>query len=325
MPVTRLLTVSLTVENLSQAAAYFRDSLGLEPGPERTLDDPAHNRLLGLRPETTARARDIRVGAQTLEIVAFDPPGAPYPAERAANDQWFQHVAFVCRSIETTAQPLLSAGADRVTRGGPVLLPPNTGSVTAFKFRDPDGHPLELIEFPDGIGAPIWRERTGPGVLGYDHTAISTLDLDRSLAFYADLLGLRVGGRTLNRGETQNRLDGLDGVEVDVVALEPARVATPHVELLHYRAPRGRALASPLRANDAASVRQVHEVDDLDAVFARLSAAKANLVCARVVALADGRRAASVRDPDGHMLMLMSGDDAGASSSSSIASKKPGA
>jgi catechol 2,3-dioxygenase-like lactoylglutathione lyase family enzyme len=310
MPVTRLLKVSLTVENLPQAAAYFRDSLGLDPGLERTLDDPAHSGLLGLGPETTARALDIRVGAQTLEIVAFDPPGAPYPAGRAANDQWFQHVAFVCRSIEATARLLRSGGANIITRGGPVLLPPNTGSVTAFKFRDPEGHPLELIKFPDGVGAPIWRGQTGSGVLGYDHTAISTLDLNRSLAFYAGLLGLRVGGRTLNRGETQDRLDGLDDVEVDVVALEPASVATPHVELLHYRAPRGRALTAPLRANDAASVRQVHEVDDLDALFARLSEAQASFVCERVLTLADGRRAACVRDPDGHTLMLVSRADA---------------
>jgi catechol 2,3-dioxygenase-like lactoylglutathione lyase family enzyme len=305
MPVTRLLNVSLTVGNLPKAAAYFRDSLGLELGPERTLEDPGHSRLLGLGPETRARALDIRIGAQTLELVEFDPPGALYPAERAANDQWFQHVALVCRNIEETARTLGPGGAGPITRGGAVLLPPSTGSVTAFKFRDPEGHPLELIKFPDGVGAPIWRERAGSGVLGYDHTAISTLDLDRSLAFYAGLLGLRVGGRSLNRGKTQDRLDGLDDVEVDVVALEPIGVATPHVELLHYRAPRGRALAAPLRANDAASVRQVHEVDDLDALFARLSEAKASFVSERIVTLADGRRAACVRDPDDHMLVLM--------------------
>jgi catechol 2,3-dioxygenase-like lactoylglutathione lyase family enzyme len=310
MPVTRLLKLSLTVENLSQAAAYFRDSLGLEPGPEWTLDDPAHSRLLGLAPETTARALDICVGAQTLEIVAFDPPGAPYPAERAANDQWFQHVAFVCRDIEATARPLRLGGPDMITRCRPVLLPPNTGNVIAYKFRDPEGHPLELIKFPDGIGALVWRERTGSGVLGYDHTAISVIDLDRSLALYAGLLGLRVGGRTLNRGVTQDQLDGLNGVQVDVVALEPTAAATPHVELLHYRAPRGRALATPLRANDAASIRQIHEVDDLDTLFTRLSEAQVNLVSERVVTFRDGRQAACVRDPDGHMLVLMRRRDA---------------
>ena len=31
---------------------------------------------------------------------------------------------------------------------GPQLLPPSTGSVTAFKVRDPDGHPLELSYNP---------------------------------------------------------------------------------------------------------------------------------------------------------------------------------
>ncbi|ODR96565.1 hypothetical protein AUC70_14945 [Methyloceanibacter stevinii] len=59
-----------------------------------------------------------------------------------------------------------------VTAGAPVLLPPNTGSVTAFKFRDPEGHPLELISFPDGVGDARWQ--TGAPAFAASTTPLSS-------------------------------------------------------------------------------------------------------------------------------------------------------
>jgi catechol 2,3-dioxygenase-like lactoylglutathione lyase family enzyme len=305
MPVTRLISISLTVADLAGTAAFCRDWLGLEVGQERTLEDPASNSLLGLAQGTTARAVDVAIGQQLVELVAFDPPGQPYPSERASNDQWFQHFSLVCGDIATVWERLERDSPGEITKGAPVLLPPNTGGVTAFKFRDPEGRPLELIFFPEGVGAPVWHEMSGKGIRGCDHTAISVTDLDRSIAFYGGLLGFRIGGRSLNQGPEQDRLDGLTGCEVDVVALEPASVATPHVELLHYRTPRGRALTMVVHANDVASARQVHRVDDLDALVGRLKAEGVTFVSPGVETLKDGCKAAAIRDPDGHMIVLM--------------------
>src|SRR5690606_25589134 len=147
---------------------------------------------------------------QTLKLAAYDPPGLPYPAQRASNDQWFQHVALVCGGIEKVWQRLQDRTPGAITEGASVLLPANTGGVTAFKFRDPEGHPLELITFPPGIGDPVWQN-AGNSIAGYDHTAVAVTDVDRSIAFYTGLLGFRVGGRSLNRGPEQDRLDGLAG------------------------------------------------------------------------------------------------------------------
>jgi catechol 2,3-dioxygenase-like lactoylglutathione lyase family enzyme len=303
--VTQLIRVSITVADLAGTAAFYRDRLGLDVGAEQALGDPAWSSLLGLDAGTAARAVDITLGQHVLKLVAFDPPGVPYPAERASNDQWFEHVALVTGDIAAVWDRLERGSSGVITKGDPVLLPPNTGSVTAFKFRDPEGHPLELIFFPKGVGDPVWQQTSGTGILGYDHTAISVMDVDRSVAFYTNLLGFHVGGRSLNQGAEQDRLDGLSGCQVDVVALQPAEVATPHVELLHYRTPPGRTLAAEVNANDVASARQVHKVDDLEALVGRLEAKGVTFVSPGAVTLKDSGKAAAIRDPDGHMIVLM--------------------
>jgi catechol 2,3-dioxygenase-like lactoylglutathione lyase family enzyme len=305
MAVTQLIRVSITVADLAGTAAFYRDALGLVVGAEQTLGDPAWSRLLGLDEGTTARAVDVAVGEKTLKLVAFDSPGAPYPAERASNDQWFEHVALVTGDITAVWERLERGAPGVITVGEPVLLPPNTGGVTAFKFRDPEGHPLELIFFPEGVGDPLWQQGAGGGIRGYDHTAISVMDVDRSLAFYEGLLGFHVGGRSLNQGPEQDHLDGLIGCEVDVVALQPAEVPTPHVELLHYRTPPGRTAPKAVKANDVAAARQIHAVDYLFALVRRLEAADAPFVSPGIVTLKNGGKAAAVRDPDGHVMVLI--------------------
>jgi catechol 2,3-dioxygenase-like lactoylglutathione lyase family enzyme len=133
----------------------------------------------------------------------------------------------------------------------------------------------------------------------------SVMDVDRSVAFYTNLLGFHVSGRSLNQGVEQDRLDGLSACQVDVVTLQPPKVATPHVELLHYRTPRGRTLTVEVKANDVASARQIHKADDLDALVGRLEAEGVTFVSPGVLTLKDGGNAASTRDPDGHMIVLM--------------------
>jgi catechol 2,3-dioxygenase-like lactoylglutathione lyase family enzyme len=305
VPVTQLIRISSTVSELARTVAFYRDWLELHVGPVQKLKDPTCNSLLGLDRCTTAHTADVTIGQHVLELVAFDPPGQSYPDERKSNDQLFEHVALVTGDITAVWVRLKGGSPGTITEGSPVLLPPNTGSVTAFKFRDPEGHPLELIFFPKGVGDPQWQGNGAPGIVGYDHTAISVMNLDLSIAFYTELLGCRFGGRSLNAGFEQDRLDGLNNCQVDVVALLPAKVATPHLELLHYRTPPGQKIQAGVKANDVASARQVYKVDDLAALVEQLEAAGATFVSPDVVTLKDGCRAAAIHDPDGHMIVLM--------------------
>jgi catechol 2,3-dioxygenase-like lactoylglutathione lyase family enzyme len=159
-----------------------------------------------------------------------------------------------------------------ISKGGAQHLPATSGGVHACKFRDPDGHPLELLQFPDGARPDIWHGKSAEaGQIGFgiDHSAISVADADAGAAYYASL-GLKPADKTRNQGPEQQRLDDLAGVEVSVVPMRPEG-GTPHLELLGYQVPRG--VAGPaLRANDVAATRIVWQ----------------------------GSREALLRDPDGH-------------------------
>ncbi len=275
MKLQRLLRISLTIADLPAAVAFYEGALGFIAAPPEDCD-PALARLLG-----AVRIRTVQIarGAQTMELAAFDPPGAPYPPGGRSNDLWFQHCALATGDIGAAYARLQRFAFTSVSQEGPQVLPARAGGVTAFKFRDPEGHPLELIYFPDRPGAPD----------GIDHSAFAVTDTGRSIAFY-QRLGLRVGGRSLNHGAEQDALDDLPGVQLDVVGMLPPAPA-PHVELLGYRTPPGR-IGMALRPADIAATRLV---------FAATGVAGHP----GAVALPGGEWAVLLWDPDGHALLLL--------------------
>ena len=72
----------------------------------------------------------------------------------------------------------------------------NAGGIKAFYFKDPDGHALEILQFPADKGNPKWQQLAAAHpdrlFLGIDHTAIVVGDTEASLKFYRDVLGLQV-------------------------------------------------------------------------------------------------------------------------------------
>ncbi len=131
-------------------------------------------------------------------------------------------------------------------------MPASSGSVIAAKFRDPEGHPLEFLQFPAGSN-PAWP---GTGTLGIDHSAISVADTTRAIAFY-ERHGLTLGPRGTNTGPTQVALDDIDNVTVQIVPLLPSHTPA-HLELLGYRNAHSH---KPWNPNDIAATRIVWHAD----------------------------------------------------------------
>ncbi len=298
--IVRLLRVGLNVSDLDRSSAFYRDALGFS-----IVDRQSYQRVPGYSTAGSGvrvRIRRMKLGRQEIELRQFDPPGVPYPENSTASDLWFQHCAIVVHDMAAAYERLQRYGAVAITQGGPQRLPPGTGSVVAYKFRDPDGHPLELIHFPLGSGDARWQAKSLTQTMGIDHSALSVSDAMRSIAFY-QALGLSMRSRQTNVGPAQSRLDGLPDVSVGVTAMSPAETHTPHVELLSYDNPRGRAAPLSAACSDIAGSSLIFEVADLAVLIQEL--ASAGISAASIANDGPGVARAQLRDPDGHLINLL--------------------
>jgi catechol 2,3-dioxygenase-like lactoylglutathione lyase family enzyme len=277
--IRKLARFSLTTGEADRLGVFYERALGFRRLGVEDHSGAQFEALMGIA--GGARALVLSLGEQVVELLEFASPGRPYPPDAASSDIAFQHFAIVVAHMDAAYQRLHAvAGWRAITSGGPQRLPETSGGVTAFKFRDLEGHPLELLAFPEGKAPPYWRARRGDDpCLGIDHSAISVSDVARSVAFY-EQLGLAVSARSHNHGPEQAWLDGMPSPDIEVTALE-AREATPHIELLGYRGV-ARGAAVRLANNDIAATRLTLEAGGKDGALARRS----------------------VFDPDGHHLVI---------------------
>ena len=177
MPDVVIDRITLIVSDLDRAEENYVRTFGCCV-EHRAEIDPSLISVLCIR-QARGRRSLLRLGREQIELLEFtDSAGRPYPPGSTSTDLWFQHMAIVVSDM-TDAYQLVMANRRfrRISRDGPVRLPDSSGGLTAFKFRDHDGHPLELLAFPDGRVPGEWRSGNGTGsFLGVDHTAIGISD-----------------------------------------------------------------------------------------------------------------------------------------------------
>ena len=257
--VQKLSRIILICREAEQLAEFYIRAFGFVRMEDSPKSDPGFTELIGSA-NGQVRLTSLRLGNQVISLAETQPPGRSYPKDVPGWDPRFQHFAIVVSDM-TAAYANLQAFRNwtAISTDGPQILPPSSGGVTAFKFRDPEGHPLELLAFAPGATPAHWAFQSGNLCLGIDHSAISVADTDRSVAFYSRL-GLARTASSLNVGPEQEKLDDLVGAVVEVTALAPPIQAVPHVELLCYRGNFDRRKLSTNR-NDVAATQLVFEVE----------------------------------------------------------------
>ena len=141
-------------------------------------------------------------------------------------------------------------------------------------------------------------------VEGLDHVAVTSGDLEASLGFYRDLLGLEVRARGADRG---GEFD-ITGITDASVRWADLRLAHGQVlELIEYVDPRGRPIRpSP---NDPGATHISLRVADVDAVYERLREAGAVVVGEPITITTpggwEGARVFYSSDPDGVSVELI--------------------
>ena len=300
--------VGITVADMDRSIEFFSNVLRFEKVSDVEVTGGHYERLQGLF-GLRMRVVRMKLGDESIELTEYlAPRGRPFPSDTRSNDHWFQHVAIIVSDMDA-AYRILRRYKVQHASSGPQRLPDwnkNAGGIQAFYFRDPDGHFLEILQFPEGKGDSRWQRRDQL-FLGIDHTAIVVDDTEESLKFYRDTLGFKVVGASENYDTEQEHLNNVFGARLRITALRAS--SGPGIEFLEYLAPRdGRPMPVGAKANDIAHWQTRVLTQDVAAAAQATRNRNFALVSPGVISLPSKDLGISkgvlVRDPDGHVVEL---------------------
>ena len=307
--VDRVDAIGITVSDMDRAVDFYSRVLTFEKvsDTEVTGEDYEHlEGVFGLR----IRMVRMRLGDEFIELTEYlAPKGRPIPVDSRSNDRWFQHIAIIVSDMDG-AYSWLRQNKVEYASSGPQRLPDwnkNAAGISAFYFKDPDGHPVEVLHFPPDKGSAKWHQATDKLFLGIDHTAIVVGDTDASIRFYRDVLGMHIDGESENYGTEQEHLNNVFGAHLRITALRGT--SGPGIELLDYLAPRnGRPFPEDEHANDLVHRQTVLITRSAKQAARQLTVAKSNFVSSGLIANQNKelgfKTAFVVRDPDGHAIEI---------------------
>ncbi len=299
--------IGITVSDMDRAVDFYSKVLTFEKVSDTEVAGDSYEHLegvFGLR----MRVVRMRLGDEFIELTEYlAPKGRPIPVDSRSNDRWFQHIAIIVSDMDK-AYARLRQNKVEYASSGPQRLPDwikNAAGISAFYFKDPDEHPVEILQFPPDKGAEKWHRPSDRLFLGIDHTAIVVWDTDASITFYHDLLGMRVAGESENYGTEQEHLNNVFGAHLRITALRGT--SGPGIELLEYFAPRdGRPFPPDEHANDIVHRHTILITHSAESAARDLKAHNVSMVSSAVVAdqmeQLGFKKAFLVRDPDGHAI-----------------------
>src|SRR5215469_13476459 len=298
-------SVDITVSDMDRAVDFYSRVLRFTKVRETEVAGETYENLEGVF-GVRMRVVRLQLGDEFIELTEYlAPKGRPITPGARSNDRSFQHIAIIVSDMDR-AYEWLRQNKVEYASSGPQRLPNwnrNAAGIKAFYFKDPDGHPLEILQFPPDKGTEKWHQPTDKLFLGIDHTAIVVGDTEESLRFYRDLLGMRIVSKSENYGTEQEHLNNVFGAHLRITSLRAG--SGPGIELLEYLSPRdGKPFPLDEHANDVIHRQTVLVTRSTDQTARDLWSAKVNFVSSGVIANQKDelgyRTAFIVRDPDGH-------------------------
>src|SRR5437773_8389369 len=143
-------------------------------------------------------------------------------------------------------------------------------------------------------------------IIAADHTGITVSNLERSLAFWRDVLGFEFSHSAHQTGERPEQITGVKGAELKLAVL---KTPSGHkIELLQYFAPADRKRDASLRPCDVGHVHVALTVENLEPLLEKIAASgwkAAGKPQPLTKGPNAGKRVVYVRDPDGTTIEFM--------------------
>ena len=136
--------ITVRVSEMERALAFYRDGLGLRVIFDVRLEGAGLEAVTGTR-GASGRMLGLLVpgaGKVCIELLGFDAPKSERPPQGRFTGY---------SNLSLSVDDLDAAYAECIARGlRPLQQPVEVGGVKMFFLADPDGTPIELIQFPRG-------------------------------------------------------------------------------------------------------------------------------------------------------------------------------
>jgi glyoxylase I family protein len=142
--------VCIRVSAMERALEFYRDTLGFEVVFDVQLSGPSLEQVTG---ETSAHGRMVGglLGGTSVELLEIQSEDAP-PVGGSGPALGYTNISLSVDDLDGAQAAMEGAGVEP----GPVV---DIGGVRMFFVPDPDGTPIEIIEYPHGAttSAQLWR------------------------------------------------------------------------------------------------------------------------------------------------------------------------
>jgi len=311
--ITEIKGVSFTVSNLNEALKFYTEVLSFRIDTVYVLQGKKVQHLFGLEDANLLiNVARLYLGDEYIELMEFHSKktiSRKIPIDSRSNDLWFQHIAIVVSDMNK-AYAILTENEVTHVSPFPQTLPeylPSAAGITAFYFRDLDGHNLELIYFPAGKGNPKWQNNNQSLFLGIDHTAIGIESTKPSLEFYTNKLGLAIVGVSQNYGTEQEYLNQVFGARLNITGLKANNGIG--LEFLDYVSPPGgRPYPTDTKPTDLWYWQTNMKTTNLNKILKHISTSCSKQLSTGGISLKENKlninNGIIMRDPDGHALFI---------------------
>ena len=300
--------VSLTVSDLATVKPFYTEVLSFKEVGTYQWKGIEMKRFFGIQDSNLeANMVVLQLGEEQIELIEFvnEDQQRSIPPDSKSNDLWFQHIAIVVQDMDRAYKRLREYQVPHVSTA-PQTLPeylPAAAGISAFYFRDPDGHNLEIIHFPEGKGDPRWQKPSTDLFLGIDHTAIGIANTEHSIQFYTEHMGVNVSGNSENYGSEQEHLNQVFGSRLLITGLRAQKGIG--IEFLDYLAPPGgRTYPSGSEATDLWHWHSTLVVADAKQFYQMASQLNLDIISSGLSTF-QGKATFLLRDPDGHAIQII--------------------
>lgn len=308
--------IGIHVTDVERSLAFYRDRLGLELVERGRVDAPHVGEILG-HPGVALERALLRLphSPAYLQLLSYDESIRGAPVDPLHGNVGTFHIAFYTHDIEALWASLEAGGSELQSRDGTITL--IEGGVfdggKVIYCTDPDGIRVEFLSGPAYLDGSYRDANAVPDdrpANETSHAGIHVSDLERSCAFWVDVLGFEVVAKWVANDPGTRHVIGEPTADLNMAMLRLPGF-NGYFEVIEYRNTPGRTTVDPDHLNPCTCHVAVY-VDDLEVTWSALEATGSELVSTRIVAIPEGRlegaKIICCTDPDGFRVEIIESD-----------------